>query len=74
MRIRVRLRGGLAQGPPGDGTSIELEDGATVGAVLDRLGLPAATCVCTVNGAVATRSTPLRDGDRVEVHPPMAGG
>ncbi len=69
MRIQVRVRGG-----PGEPTTVELEDGATVGAVLAHLGLPAAISVCTVNGAVASRTQRLRDGDRVEVHPPLAGG
>ena len=48
--------------------------GAAVEALIEALDLPRSSYIFVVNGATAVRGAPLRDGDRVQVIPPMAGG
>ena len=64
----------------GPAVSVELDDGATVDALLDRLramtspgaALPAP--MIAVNRRYAAPGTVLRAGDEVAVIPPVAGG
>ncbi len=79
MKIDVRLFASLGRyAPSGDGTApreVSLEEGATVGSLLDRLGIPPGVVkLVFVNGVHATGRTALHDGDRVGVFPPVAGG
>jgi sulfur carrier protein ThiS len=74
MRIHIKLRGPLAARLPMGQDEIEVPDGATIAAVLERFEVPAVACICLVNGSPATRGTPLREGDRVQIVPPIAGG
>ncbi|HSA41419.1 MAG TPA: sulfur carrier protein ThiS [Mycobacterium sp.] len=56
---------------------MEVEDSATVAAVLDRLGVPDKGVAVAVDWAVAPRSEwdrPLTDGARVEVLTAVQGG
>lgn len=55
--------------------TLEVEDGTTVGRIIEMLGIPsAAVRVAFVNGIVVTEGTPLRDGDDLGIFPPIAGG
>jgi sulfur carrier protein ThiS len=74
MVIQLRLRGGLATRLPGGRGPIDLPDDATVDRILERFGISRVACICIRNGAAVPTGTPLRDGDRVEIIPPMAGG
>ena len=79
MKIDVQLFASLGRyAPSGDGTApreVSLEEGATVGTLLDRLGVPTEVVkLVFVNGVHATGRTALHDGDRVGVFPPVAGG
>jgi molybdopterin converting factor small subunit len=79
MKIQVRLFASLGRyAPSGEGAedhAVTLEEGATVGVLLDRLGVPAGVVkLIFVNGVHATPETVLRSGDRVGVFPPVAGG
>lgn len=73
VRVEVRLKGSLADRFPDGRTEVEVAEGATVEALVGALGLPRASYVFAVNGA-AVRGHALRDGDRVQIYPPMAGG
>jgi sulfur carrier protein ThiS len=54
---------------------MEVEDGLTLGGLLDKLGIPdSEPKILFVNGIHAQRSQTLKDGDRVSVFPPVAGG
>ncbi|MCF8063585.1 MAG: MoaD/ThiS family protein [Deltaproteobacteria bacterium] len=79
MKVDIQLFASLGRyAPSGKGDAshaVTLEQGATVGALLDRLGVPAGVVkLVFVNGVHATGETVLHDGDRVGVFPPVAGG
>lgn len=74
MRVRVTLRGSLAERLPGGQEEIDVADGLAVGALADLLGLPGRHVVFVVNGATVKPDVLLREGDRVQAFPPMAGG
>lgn len=74
MQIEVRLRGSLADRLPGGRGRLDLSDGEHTADILSKLGLPTTPCVFVVNGAAADGKRVLAEGDRVEVHPPIAGG
>ena len=73
-RIEVRLRGVLAERFPDGRVVVEVEPGESIDRLVERLDLPRATYIVVLNGAAAARGVLLRDGDRVQVYPPMAGG
>ncbi|HEX6231196.1 MAG TPA: MoaD/ThiS family protein [Actinomycetota bacterium] len=74
MLVHVTLRGTLADRLPGGAGEVEVPDEATVGALSDELGLPGRHCVFVVNGETVKPDAALRDGDRLQAFPPMAGG
>ena len=74
LGVEVVLKGSLAARLPGGRARLVLADGASVGSRLAALELPEMQCVFVVNGSAVSRDTRLRDGDRVQVFPPMAGG
>jgi len=53
---------------------IDVADGATVGDLIARLGLPDGPRVVLVNGRHAGDGQELFDGDRLAIFPPIAGG
>jgi molybdopterin converting factor small subunit len=78
MRVQVKLMGTLrGQLPPeakGVG-QLDLEPGATVATVLERLGVAARVHAVMVNDELETdRSRPLAEGDSLVLLPPVAGG
>ena len=74
FRVEVVLKGSLAARLPGGRGPLVLAEGASVSNLLGLLGLPDTPCVFVVNGSAVSRDTLLRDGDRVQIYPPMAGG
>lgn len=74
MQIHVSLKGTLAEHLPGGAAKVEVADGATVQAVSDLFDLPGRHCVFVLNGATVKTDATLRDGDRLQAFPPMAGG
>ena len=80
MRVHVKLMAALrSKLPPGStgGTAVvDLPDGATVAAALEKLGITGnAVHLVMVNGAMETdRARSLADGDELVVFPPVAGG
>ena len=79
MTIHLALFASLSRyQPDGQGgchaRSIDVADGATVGALIARLGLPDGHRVVFVNGRHAADDQPLSDGDRFAIFPPVGGG
>jgi molybdopterin converting factor small subunit len=78
MQIRIKLMGALRNQLPNTQGSIEvdLESGATVNSMLEKLQLPAGRVhLVMVNGEMEhNRSRPLADGDELTLFPPVAGG
>ena len=82
MRIELALYASLQQylpeGPQGSSgkrsRTIELPDGITVGELAARLGLPDEPRVRFIEGRAVTDEAPLRDGTRLAIFPPVAGG
>ena len=81
MQVRVRLGAGLARLSHAPLLSFDLEDGATVADLLDRLGdvapdvAPALrSTLPVVAGEHAARSRTLHEGDEVALLLPVSGG
>jgi molybdopterin converting factor small subunit len=67
----------LPEGDVGSGRRtrmMDLPDGTTVGEVVARLGLPDDPRVSFIDGRGVDDSTPLREGVRLAIFPPVAGG
>ncbi|MFA5844845.1 MAG: MoaD/ThiS family protein [Coriobacteriia bacterium] len=79
MKVDIALFATLARYQP-DGAGgrharpFELAEGTTVADVAASLALPDEPRVVFVNGRHAEETTVLRDGDRLAVFPPVAGG
>ena len=77
MKISFRLFANLrAFSPSTDGSGeLVLEQGSTVKAVADALGIPHETeRVILLNGHHAREDTQLSEGDSLTYFPPMTGG
>jgi len=66
-------------GPPALGIGqpfpVELPEGATIGDLINRLGLPPEQVkIVFVNGLVRTPEHVLADGDELGIFPPVGGG
>lgn len=81
MTVKVRLFAGL-RGLVGDGdVAMTVPVGATIGTVRDRRAAEypvlepfLATLVCAVDEEVRPAERVVRDGDVIDVIPPIAGG
>ncbi len=79
MKIKLVLYASLAHllppGSTGNSCALEVEEGATVGMLLDKVGIPTdAPKIVFVNGRHAGNDHVLAADDRVAVFPPIAGG
>ena len=79
MEIELHLYASLKRDLPvkGDGTSrrIDVDQGTTIEDLLDRFSIPADTVrIILLNGVHAGGGRVLKDGDRLGVFPPLAGG
>jgi molybdopterin converting factor small subunit len=80
MKIQLNLFASLTRflpGPKDGGFSnvVEIEEGTTIEAFLDRLKIPREQPrIIFLNGIHAEESTVLKEGDRLGVFPPLAGG
>ena len=80
MRIEVRLYASLARYMPAQGTKgfpemMEVAEGLTIQELLQQLKVPVDSVkVIFLNGLHASGDQVLRQGDRVGVFPPVAGG
>ena len=79
MVINLALFAYLAENQP-DGAGgrharpFELDDGTSIADVIARLGLPDEPRIVFVNGRHAPEEHALREGDRLAIFPPVAGG
>ena len=80
MEIEIKLYASLARYMPvqeegSDSIKTEVEDGTTVKQLLDELNVPANNIkIIFLNGTHAGEDAVLKDGDRLGVFPPVAGG
>ena len=80
MKVQLNLFASLTQYLPKSGSSgfshlMELEEGTTIQALLDHLHIPREQPkIIFVNGIHADQTRVLKDGDRLGVFPPLAGG
>jgi len=80
MNIQLNLFASLSLFLPeqkGSGFSnlLEIEEGTTISNLLDRLKIPREQPkIIFLNGLHADEATVLKDGDRLGIFPPLAGG
>jgi molybdopterin converting factor small subunit len=77
IRVNVRLYGELRErlDAASSGEPVSLPEGSTLETLNESLGIPTEDVVVTlVNGVAVSQGTVLREGDRVDVFPPLAGG
>lgn len=79
MKVEVHLFALLERylpaGAEGDGVSLDVPEGTTVGAVVALLGIPGElSCLTVVNGLDAPPEQILAPGDVLSMFPPLAGG
>lgn len=80
MKIELKLYASLGKYMPqallqGQQGSIEVGEGTTIKALLENLKVPLETVkLIFVNGIHAKEDDLLKEGDRVGVFPPVAGG
>jgi molybdopterin converting factor small subunit len=72
------LRQHLPEGATGRRSRVEIPDGLDVFGLIEHLGIPyeadEGLIVVAINDQVADHHAPIRDGDRVSIFPPLAGG
>jgi molybdopterin converting factor small subunit len=79
ITVEARLYATLRRFTPelglGEALSLDLEEGTTVGQLVQQLGLPEDEVkVVFVNGISRDGDHVLADGDRVGIFPPVGGG
>ncbi|MFO7664304.1 MAG: MoaD/ThiS family protein [Chloroflexota bacterium] len=81
MDVEVRLYGALRRHRPADISgaphlpfSLTLPTGATLDTLCQQLQIPDGFINAAVNSEAVEISYPLKDGDRVSLFPPVAGG
>lgn len=79
MRVRAKVFATLAHylpdTPPGAAVEVELAEGATIEALLAKLGVPLAEArMIFVNGRARSPEWALQAGDEVGIFPPIGGG
>ena len=81
MNVTVKMSGMIAKIVPGsaEGIEVKLLEGATVGSLMTRLGLPGnETYLVIVNDSTVSQDRramhKLSDGDRIAIVPPLKGG
>ena len=77
MKIELKLFASLRKYHPlgREDDLLDCPDGATPGQIISRLNIPDDLAkIVFVNGRKAERTTVLKDGDRLGIFPPLAGG
>ena len=80
LKIQLRLFASLAgylpdQKSGGFSSLLEIEEGTTIQSLLESLKVPPELPrIIFLNGVHAEETTVLKDGDRLGVFPPLAGG
>jgi len=75
VKLFSALRDHLPPGSEGGARAAEFGDGAKVGDIIERFGIPdEGALIILVNSSHATPETRLEEGDVVAIFPPVAGG
>lgn len=80
LKIQLRLFASLAgylpdQNTGGPFNTLEIEEGTTIWDILNRLRVPSEIPkIIFLNGIHADETTVLKEGDRLGIFPPLAGG
>lgn len=75
VRLFATLRQYHPQGAPAAPITMQVEEGTTVGQIVQRLDIPReAVRVVFVNGVAVDDAARVKDGDEVGIFPPLAGG
>jgi len=79
MKVEVKLFANFREYlPPGSekySCTLELEEGVTIGQILERLKIPTSQpMISLVNGIHRKLEDPLQPGDVLSIFPPVAGG
>jgi len=79
IEVRVKLYAGLRRYRPGlaigQSFPCSVPEGTIVGHLFDHIGVPSTiVAIILVNGIQSDREHRLRDGDKVALWPPIAGG
>jgi len=75
LNLYASLERYIAEKHSGNSCSLAIDEGTTIGDLLDQLSVPAdAPKVIFLNGVHSDRDALLKDGDRVSAFPPVAGG
>ena len=80
MKIELRLFASLSQYRSRESDSkllqtMEIPEGSTIGSLIEFLGIPPDTVkIVFINGIHAHVDDIIREGDRVGIFPPIAGG
>ncbi len=75
IRLHATLRKYVPAGTDGNAVRLDVPDGATVADAIERLGIPPAHAKMLVSGGEHLEPTAvLRDGQEVNLFPPLAGG
>lgn len=75
LKLFASLRSYLPEDMSGNDSEIDVEEGKTVGEVIRELNIPEdAPKIFFVNGIHANKARVLKDGDRLALFPPIAGG
>lgn len=73
--IDLKLFATLASHSPANATELAIEDGITIGQLIDRLDIPLPEAkLIFVNGVRKDLDTVLHGGERVGIFPPVGGG
>jgi molybdopterin converting factor small subunit len=73
--IDLKLFATLATRIPADAAAFAIEDGITIGQLIDRLDIsPSEAKLIFVNGVRKELNTVLHGGERVGIFPPVGGG
>lgn len=73
--IDLKLFATLASHLPANAAELVIEDGTTIGRLVDRLGIPLPEAkLIFVNGVRKDLDTVLHGGERVGIFPPVGGG
>lgn len=75
MGIEIKCFATLANFLPANGSDYPVESGDTVLSIIHKLGIPEKdVTIAFVNNLRSTFDTPVKDGDRVGLFPPVGGG
>jgi len=75
LKLFASLRSYLPEKNESGSCAVETEEGTTIKDVLEQLDVPVDLCkIIFVNGVHAGKDDVLKDGDRLGVFPPVAGG